>query len=83
MKNSNTEEFNPRSYIRWWGISEGFKFNAEKLRTVKGYRNVLRCCEKLGAPGCKHTETKTAEKAIEPDMGIKGVRFLSFHTLFP
>lgn len=64
MKNSNIEGSNTRSYVRWWGISEGVKFNAEKLRTVKGYRNVLCCREKLGAPGCKHTETKTAEKAI-------------------
>lgn len=64
MRNPNIKESKPHSYIRWWEISEAFKFNAEILKTVKGYRNVLCCLWKLGVPGPKHMENKAAEKAI-------------------
>lgn len=83
MRNPNVKESNPHSYIRWWEISEGFKFNIEKLRIVKGPRNVLCCPWKLGAPVPWHTESKAAKKAICPVMGMKDRRFLSLHTPFP
>ena len=83
MRNPNVKEANPHSYIRWWEISKGFKFNVEMPRTVKGYRNVLCGPWKLGTPGPKHTEGKAAGKAVCPDMRVKGVRLLSLHTPFP
>lgn len=52
------------------------------LRMVKGYRNVLCCPWKLGAPDPKHIDSKAAEKAICPDMRATDVRLLSLHTPF-
>lgn len=82
MRNPNVKEFNPHSYTRRWEISQGFKFNVEMLRRVKGFRNVLRCPRKLGAPGPKHPVSKADEKAICPDMGMQGGGFLSLWSPF-
>ena len=62
------------------GISEGFKFNIETLRTVKGLRNILRHSWKHGAPGPQHTKGKVAGKAVCSDVRVKGVKRLSLHT---
>lgn len=78
MRNSNTKESNRHSYIKFWEISEGFKFNAEILGSVKGCRNVLHCPRKLGVPGPKHTKIKAAEMARYPEMGMKDVVFFLY-----
>ena len=62
------------------GISEGFNFNIETLRTVKGHRDILCHSRKHGAPGPQHTKGKVTGKAACSDVRVKGVKLLSLHT---